>query len=103
MFWWISWRQTTADYRPLTFPPNEAILGWWCSGCGDDYATICAMVRADSEKSARAAVKIDWPEAAHWRFCEPRETPMLDGGRFKQEGWMLERFAAAAPTPEPQS
>ena len=32
MRFWMSWIVKEEDYRPLTFPPNEAILGWWNTG-----------------------------------------------------------------------
>jgi hypothetical protein len=73
MKFWLSWYQPTQDYRPLTYPPNEAIAGWWCSGFASEGHTICAAVVADSEEAAKAAVNADWPEAENWRFCEERE------------------------------
>jgi hypothetical protein len=106
--WWLSWDQTTSDERPLTFPPNEAILGWWNSGsrCSDDAHTICAFVQAETEEEAKAAVKKDWPEAEEWRFCgetsvKPgdrfplKETSVKPGDRFPLKDWMKPRFAAA--------
>ena len=93
MYQWISWHQPTDDYRPLTYPPNPAILGWWCSGYTDDAATLCALVQAPDEAIAQAAVLKDWPEAERWRFCEPRETTSL-GDRFKPTEWMIERMTA---------
>jgi hypothetical protein len=53
MLYWISWVQPTNDYRPLAYPPHEAILGWWCSGYAEDGATLCAMVTAESETGDR--------------------------------------------------
>lgn len=72
--YWISWYQTTDDLRPIDFPPLPEVLGWWCSGirCSDDAATICAIVKADSEDEAKAAVRKHWPEASEWRFCNPK-------------------------------
>lgn len=92
--WWISWYQPTEDERPLTFPPNEAILGWWNSGsrCSDNAHTICAVVRAETEEEAKAAVRKDWPEAEDWRFCG--ETGGLPGNRFPLGEWMTPRFEA---------
>lgn len=90
---WISWYQPTADYRPLTFPPNQAILGWWCTGeSANGDATLCALVRADSEEKAQDAVKHDWPEADEWRFCEERGNTEL-GSRFPPNDWMKERMS----------
>lgn len=92
--YWISWYQPTEDYRPLSFPPNEAVLGWWCTGtrCDDDASTLCAWVRAGDEEAAKAAVLRDWPEAAEWRFCEQRGH-VETGGRFPLSDWMRERMA----------
>lgn len=42
--WWLSWVQTTEDVRPLTDPPNENILGWWCSGY-DAEDSIAARIQ----------------------------------------------------------
>lgn len=75
--YWCSWRQPTVDYRPIKFPPNEQILGWWCSGHnGDGSASLCAWVKAESETEVLAAVTKDWPEITsmdQFRFCEPKE------------------------------
>lgn len=93
--YWVSWLQTTEDYRPLTFPPNGRVLGWWCSGyrSSDDAATICALVAAETEDDAKAVILKDWPEADEWRFCDEVE-PDWDpnkGGRFPPSEWSVER------------
>lgn len=90
---WLSWEEKSDDHRPLTYPPNEAIIGWWCSGYGDDYATIVAWVEAVDEDAARAAVAKDWPESAssEWRFCEEVERGWRPGDRFPLSTWMQER------------
>lgn len=92
MYQWISWHQPGGDYRPLTYPPNSEILGWWCSGHAGKSATLCALVRADDESEARALVLKDWPEAERWRFCEPRDNTNV-GDRFKPSDWMIERMS----------
>jgi len=89
---WISWHQPTEDYRPLTFPPNKAIIGWWCSGYHSDGTSIlCALVKAGNADAAKAAVLQDWPEAEVWRFCVEKEDAMLSD-RFPFTDWMLERL-----------
>jgi hypothetical protein len=90
---WISWYQPTEDYRPLGYPPNAAILGWWCTGTrtSDDASTICALVRAEDEAAAQSAVIIDWPEAIDWRFCELRHD-WQSSARFPLTDWMVERM-----------
>lgn len=93
MYQWISWHQPTEDVRPLTYPPGPKIMGWWCSGSDhDDVPILCAMVKASSEREAKEAVTMDWPEAKRWRFCDARESPVV-GGRFVPTDWMLERCA----------
>lgn len=104
MRFWVSWYQPTDDFRPLTYPPNEAILGWWCTGfrC-DDAATICALVEIKNnkydineiEEAVDEAILEDWPEAELGRFCEPVEDDWLPGDRFQiddDDEWIRERL-----------
>lgn len=91
--YWISWYEPGTDHRPLSFPPNKAVLGWWCTGESGNRATICALVRAESEDAAKAAVREDWA-ADVWRFCDLRPKINL-GDRFPLEDWMRPRFKAA--------
>ena len=96
-FYWLSWYQPTEDHRPLKFPSNEKILGWWCSGvrCSDDASTLCAMVVATSKDEAKRHISENWPEAEDWRFCEESEDLEL-GDRFPlSSDWMVKRFCAA--------
>jgi hypothetical protein len=94
---WISWVQDTDDHRPLTFPPNKAVLGWWCSGeTASGAAIICALVVARHEAAARDAIIKDWPEAlehSDWRFfdCVGNSWELSD--RFPLSDWMKERMA----------
>jgi hypothetical protein len=92
---WISWYQPTSDPRPLKFPPNENVLGWWETGlrCSDKAITICALVLAGNKKSAERAIRLDWPEASEWRFCEEKEDAILSD-RFPLNEWMSKRIAA---------
>ncbi len=95
--YWVSWVQPGDDHRPLTFPPNDAILGWWCSGYTEsDKAILCALVLALSEELARAAIYMDWPEAktANWRFVNERDRDYLPGDRFPLSEWMKARIEA---------
>lgn len=95
---WISWACTSEDYRPLTFPPHEAIRGWWCSGY-DDNAILCAVVDAENEGEAMKAVYREWPEAEaytqefDWRFIARRDRDWKPGNRFPPSEWMVERLA----------
>lgn len=61
---WVSWYQPTEDYRPRTYPPNSAILGWWCSGDSPQGATLCAVVQAKSKIEVIKQIKADWPDDA---------------------------------------
>lgn len=95
--YWLSWIQPTPDYRPLKDPPNEAVLGWWCSGYdSDDNATLCAGVLATSDKVAKKNVRMDWPEAREWRFCTVQEKGFTPGDRFPLTGWAKKRWNAVA-------
>lgn len=91
---WISWWQPGDDYRPLTYPPNAGVLGWWCTGYDDSESSLVAMVIAPNESAAREVVKKDWPDAHRWRFCKAVDNPTLSD-RFPIDGdWMQERFDA---------
>ena len=96
-YYWVGWVQPTADYRPLTYPPNQAILGWWCTGklLSDhvyDGATLAALVKASDEATAKTAVLNDWPEAKDWRFCDGMKSLPVLGSRYPLAAWMQERF-----------
>jgi len=90
-FFWISWIQPTEDYRPLSYPPLPPILGWWCTGTIGMESIICAMVKAQSKDEAEQIIKLDWPEAKDWRFCDERVAGTLSD-RFPLSDWMVERF-----------
>lgn len=90
---WVGWNQYTKDYRPLNFPPNKKIKGYWCSGYSgvfnEDgsplYYTMCALVEASSVKSATNALLKDWPECTHddWRFFDEKDVNWIPSDRFK--------------------
>ena len=69
---WISWEEPGDDPRPLTVPSPI----WWCTGWGDDYATVCAVVDAKSEDAAREQVESQW-QPQSFRFVTAVD-----------EGWM---------------
>lgn len=93
---WVSWEEKSEDYRPLSDPPNQAIIGWWKSGEAGDgsYATIVAWVKAEDEASAKAAVVKDWPGDRVWRFCNPCKHGFTPGDRFPLKGWEKKRAEA---------
>jgi hypothetical protein len=97
---WLSWPQPTEDFRPLTDPPDERVVGWWCSGYDSrDRATLCALVNATNLAEAKAAVRASWPEApskrAAWRIEDEHEPAWLPGDRFPLSDWMLQRAEVA--------
>jgi len=94
--YWLSWPQPTEDFRPLTDPPDAAVIGWWCSGYdSEDRATLCALVESHSLTAAKAAIRRSWPEAPSqkqtWRIEEERERGWLPGDRFPLSRWMAKR------------
>jgi hypothetical protein len=97
--WWLSWYQAGPDHRPMTYPPNEAILGWWCTGFTDEAGgfsnvdILCALVQAESEDAAWAAVLKDWPDMIDHRFIEPKEADYaVQSDRFPLSDWMIPRM-----------
>jgi hypothetical protein len=90
--YWISWYQPGEDCRPLTYPPNASILGWWESGECNGGSTLCALALAESKDAAKEAVQKDWPEAEDWRFCDLKEPEFLPGSRFTLDDWMKDRI-----------
>lgn len=97
---WCSWREVTKDYRPITFPPNDNVLGWWMTGeeCGPpDFVrqavNICAFILGKDEDDVRASIKKDWPEFdGEFRFIDQYKLGSLPGNRFLMDDWMRERF-----------
>ncbi len=97
MRFWISWYQPTEDYRPLMFPPNETILGCWCSGWRSDPGAwmMCAVVETKSIGEAFTALQVDWPEVAtaEVRFVVTHPANWVpEQGRFPPQEWMIERL-----------
>lgn len=95
-WFWLSWWEKSHDYRPLTYPPHQPVLGWWKSGENEEAASIVAMVAAESEDAAWSAIDLDWPllECRDKRFCEQVEKGKLPSDRFPLSDWMKERFNA---------
>jgi hypothetical protein len=91
--WWMSWIVEENDYRPLTFPPNPAILGWWCTGeDAEGRNMLCGLVEATNLYRARQAVLKDWPGIA-WRFVSRRENSyVISSDRFPLSDWMKKRM-----------
>lgn len=88
MLYWIGFYTESYDYRPLTFPPNDAILGWWCTGFdSDDNAMLCALVASE----AWDAILKDWPEAKRRFVQKAYGTELSD--RYVLQDWMKERIA----------
>lgn len=97
---WLSWEETSQDYRPLTDPPNRAVLAWWCSGeAGDSsHRALVALVEETTLDLAKAAVMESWPcpgAAPVWRFCSQVSFDWRPGDRFPiSKGWSQERIEA---------
>lgn len=98
MRYWLSWPQPTEDFRPLTDPPDPAVLGWWCSGFdSDDRAILCALVQANTLDAAKGAVRRSWPEAPGkrqaWRIEDEKHPTWMPGDRFPLDAeWMKQRL-----------
>ena len=96
--YWLSWYQPRPDPRPLTFPPNGAILGWWRTGeCPENFVdgafTLCALVEAETDELAWAAVRVDWPDMAGRRFCDAvGHEYQITSDRFPLSDWMIDRL-----------
>lgn len=92
--YWTSWIQPTKDTRPLGYPPNPNVLGWWKTGTRlpDQSGVLCAMVKANTPEDARGFVKVDWPEADEWRFTDQIHTTTLSD-RFEIKPWMHKRMS----------
>lgn len=98
--YWVSWVNVGEnDYRPITYPPNRGILGWWVSGEDTEGCTILvACVQGEDIDSAKEAVYKDWPELRgtedSFRFFEERDSDYdpSKGGRFPLSDWMKERI-----------
>ena len=87
----------------MTFPPNNAIRGWWNSGLrmSDDAHTLCAVVDAEDEDAAKNAIQRDWPEAQEWRFVKEYPDLWTPGDRFPADNaWCKDRLASMKETPD---
>jgi hypothetical protein len=95
--YWISWNEYSEDYRPLTFPPQKPILGWWKTGESGDgsHATLVACLDTDTEHHAKTIIESEWPnkDDEDWRFCEVKDDDFVPGDRFPLSEWMQERFS----------
>ena len=94
--YWLSWNETSKDYRPLKDPPNRGVIAWWCSGyAGDDsYSTMVALVEAKNEREAKTVIQKDWPgRRREWRFIESVNFDFRPGDRFPiSKKWEKERI-----------
>jgi hypothetical protein len=97
--WWMSWIVPEKDYRPLTYPPNDAILGWWCTGeDAQDRFILYGLVQAESLEAAEAAVLQDWP-GIEWRFQELTGPDLAFTDRFHLSDWITERLVGPVRPP----
>lgn len=90
--YWLRWLSNVEDHRPVTYPPNQAILGWWCTGYDSKDNGICVgLVQAYSQEQAWIFVSEDWPEMT----ADSGEEVGIDfplGDRFPLRDWMKERI-----------
>lgn len=93
MRYWMSWIVPDEDYRPITFPPNQSVLGWWKSGeTSNEEAILCGLISAPDEEAAKNCILEDWP-GVKWRFCEPKDsTYVVSSDRFPLSEWMKSRM-----------
>ena len=95
--YWVSWKEYEKDYRPIHDPPNAAILGWWCSGHGDTYSTLCALVQCESKAEIAQVLGEDWPQenlVFDMRFIQVVDMDYQPSDRFVLTDWMKERMNA---------
>lgn len=93
---WISWYQKTEDYRPLVYPPQKGIIGWWCSGTrlSDGSSTLVALVEVENEDNIPELLKPHWKdeERSDFRFVEEVDMDWKPNNRFPLSDWMKERI-----------
>lgn len=84
---WVSWYEPVpeGDSRPRKWPLANGVKHYWVSGETGDGAerTLCAVIDAEDEESAEAAVSQQGWSPSRWRFCDERQPDwMPDPGRF---------------------
>ncbi len=94
----FSWNEPDTgdgDFRPIHYPPNANVLGWWVTGYGRDYATLVAFVLATSTEEAEDILEKDWPGKKQVRYGEVVSDVSKEvDGRFPLSDWMIPRFKA---------
>lgn len=81
--WWMSWNQQGSDSRPMIYSPPAGVVGWWESGFGEGYATVVALVYAETEAAAKFVVTAGWePGVGEWRFVREYDASKPPGDRF---------------------
>jgi len=99
----LSWYQPSDDHRPMTFPPPEPVIAWWCSGVSEQGATLIAIVRGQCELDAWVAIRNQqaWPDAGAERFVQyidiDTTKPEPFGDRFPLSDWMRTRLKEPRP------
>ena len=93
-YYWVSWYSKEGDYRPLTYPPNKQILGWWVSGEGSDGISLVALVAAENVHDANQALIKEWPECELnvWRFFHSLKEGEKLSNRWQLSDWMKDRI-----------
>ncbi len=70
--WWVSWHQGGDDYRPVQWPLAKPLIAYWCSGHGEDSASLCLLAEADTAQEVDDAIMAYWPDRGEMRFFEER-------------------------------
>lgn len=100
---WVSFYFLDSDYRPIGWPPEPGILGYWDSGtrCEDGATTLVIWLEAENAEKAKELLGSDkcWPEVAQgveWRFFEERDLDWRPNDRFPLAAWSKERLTGTA-------
>jgi hypothetical protein len=74
----VRFKANVDDYRPVNWPVKHP---YWCSGYGDDYATVISY--ADDE----AYIRENWPEAHDLESEEAEDYAFTS--RFPKPEWFV--------------
>lgn len=94
MYFWVTWKQPTKDYRPSKpFQTNENILGWWCieEPAGEEPAILAALVKANNSRLAKMSILHEWCDLGDWISIQTRDDIDI-GDKYPLDGWMTVRF-----------
>ena len=87
---WISWEEHV-DTRPEKWPLHDNIIGVWCSGEGEGYWTMVALVQAKDAKDVGKLMLPFYPGISEWRFFNEVELKWTPNDRFPVISERLEK------------